>query len=352
MKSSLAADISDRHQFDMVIDVRSPSEFAEDHIPGALNYPVLSNEERILVGTMYKQESPFEAKKIGAALIAKRIAHYIENDFIDKPKNWNPLIYCWRGGKRSGSMTHILRQIGWNAQILDGGYKSYRRQVVSKLNSLPKEFKYVVITGQTGSAKSRILEQLSALGAQVLDLEAIAVHKGSVLGNIPNSPQPSQKKFETQLVEALETFSTSKVVFVEAESRKIGTLHVPDLLLEQMRSSPCIKINATMDARVDYLIHDYAYFINEPSNLVSTLDFLKELHSKEKLEHWKTLARESQWPLLVQELLEQHYDALYRRSQNSNYVNYEKATSYNTADLSAKGIDILAKQILMDQHHA
>ena len=246
----------------------------------------------------------------------------------------------------------ILRQIGWNAQILDGGYKSYRRQVVSKLNSLPKEFKYVVVTGQTGSAKSRILEQLSALGAQVLDLEAIAVHKGSVLGNIPNSPQPSQKKFETQLVEALETFSTSKVVFVEAESRKIGTLHVPDLLLEQMRSSPCIKINATMDARVDYLIHDYAYFINEPSNLVSTLDFLKELHSKEKLEHWKTLARESQWPLLVQELLEQHYDALYRRSQNSNYVNYEKATSYNTADLSAKGIDILAKQILMDQHHA
>ena len=352
MKSSLAADISDRHQFDMVIDVRTPDEFAEDHIPGAVNYPVLSNEERILVGTMYKQESPFEAKKIGAALIAKRIAHYIENDFIDKPKNWNPLIYCWRGGKRSGSMTHILRQIGWNAQILDGGYKSYRRQVVSKLNSLPKEFKYVVVTGQTGSAKSRILEQLSALGAQVLDLEAIAVHKGSVLGNIPNSPQPSQKKFETQLVEALETFSTSKVVFVEAESRKIGTLHVPDLLLEQMRSSPCIKINATMDARVDYLIHDYAYFINEPSNLVSTLDFLKELHSKEKLEHWKTLARESQWPLLVQELLEQHYDALYRRSQNSNYVNYEKATSYNTADLSAKGIDILAKQILMDQHHA
>ena len=352
MKSSLAADISDRHQFDMVIDVRTPAEFAEDHIPGALNYPVLSNEERILVGTMYKQESPFEAKKIGAALIAKRIAHYIENDFIDKPKNWNPLIYCWRGGKRSGSMTHILRQIGWNAQILDGGYKSYRRQVVSKLNGLPKEFKYVVVTGQTGSAKSRILEQLGALGAQVLDLEAIAVHKGSVLGNIPNSPQPSQKKFETQLVEALETFSTSKVVFVEAESRKIGTLHVPDLLLEQMRSSPCIKINATMDARVDYLIHDYAYFINEPSNLVSTLDFLKEIHSKEKLEHWKTLARESQWPLLVQELLEQHYDALYRRSQNSNYVNYEKATSYNTADLSAKGIDILAKQILMDQHHA
>ncbi len=352
MKSSLAADISDCHQFDMVIDVRTPDEFAEDHIPGAINYPVLSNEERILVGTMYKQESPFEAKKIGAALIAKRIAHYIENDFINKPKNWNPLIYCWRGGKRSGSMTHILRQIGWNAQILDGGYKSYRRQVVSKLNSLPKEFQYMVVTGQTGSAKSRILEQLKDLGAQVLDLESIAVHKGSVLGNIPNSPQPSQKMFETQLVLALESFDTNKVVYVEAESRKIGSLHVPDLLLEQMRSSPCIKINATMDARVNYLIHDYAYFIKEPDNLISTIDFLKELHSKEKLGHWKTLAKEGQWPLLVQELLEQHYDALYRRSQNSNYVNYEKAINYNTADLSAKGIEILAKQILMEHHHA
>lgn len=352
MKSSLAADISNYRQFDMVIDVRSPDEFAEDHIPGAVNYPVLSNEERILVGTMYKQESPFEAKKIGAALIAKRIAHYIENDFINKPKNWHPLIYCWRGGKRSGSMTHILRQIGWNAQILDGGYKSYRREVVSKLNVLPTAFTYIVVTGQTGSAKSRVLEKLHHLGAQVLDLETIAVHKGSVLGNIPNAPQPSQKMFETQLVLALEKFDPSKPVYVEAESRKIGTLHVPDVLLEKMRQSPCIKIEASMDARVDYLIHDYGYFINDPENLIRTIDYLKELHSKEKLEHWKLLIKDNQWSTLVRELLEQHYDALYRRSQNSNYINYEKATSYNTADLSAQGIEVLAKKILMSRQHA
>jgi tRNA 2-selenouridine synthase len=352
MKSSISADVSERHQFDEIIDVRTPAEFAEDHIPGAINCPVLSNEERITVGTIYHQVSSFEAKKVGAALIAKRIANYIEEQFKEKPKNWHPLIYCWRGGKRSGSMTHILRQIGWNAQILDGGYKSYRKEVVTQLNTLPQSFQYQVITGQTGSAKSRILEQLNQLGAQVLDLEQLANHKGSVLGNIPDSPQPSQKMFESKLLMQLQKFDSARVVYVEAESRKIGGLHVPDVLLERMRQSPCIRIDATIEARVAYLIEDYAYFIQDPENLIRTIDYLKELHSKETLTHWKELIEAREWSLLVTELLEKHYDALYRRSQNSNYVNYEKAQPYQTADLSAKGIEILAKQIWMGDHHA
>jgi tRNA 2-selenouridine synthase len=352
MKSPISADVTECHKFDEIIDVRTPAEFAEDHIPGALNYPVLSNQERITVGTLYKQASPFEAKKVGAALIAKRIAHYIEEQFKEKPKNWHPLIYCWRGGKRSGSMTHILRQIGWNAQILDGGYKSYRKKVVAQLNTLPQSFQYRVLTGQTGSAKSRVLEQLNQLGAQVLDLEQLANHKGSVLGNIPDSPQPSQKMFESRLLIQLQKFDSAKVVYVEAESRKIGGLHVPDVLLERMRQSPCVRIDATIEARVAYLIEDYAYFIQDPENLIRTIDYLKELHSKETLTHWKELIEAREWSLLVTELLEKHYDALYRRSQNSNYVNYEKAQPYQTADLSAKGIEILAKQILMGDHHA
>jgi tRNA 2-selenouridine synthase len=248
-------------------------------------------------------------------------------------------------------MTHILRQIGWNAQILDGGYKSYRKEVVTKLNTLPQQFSYMVITGQTGSAKSRVLEKINQLGAQVLDLEQLAIHKGSILGNIPNIPQPSQKMFETKLIQALEKLDTGKLVFVEAESRKIGSLHVPDVLLETIRKSPCIKIDASIEARVEFLISDYDYFVQDPQHLISTIDYLKDLHSKETLERWKALAQDGQWTTLVTELLEQHYDALYRRSQNSNYVNYEKATSYNTADLTAKGIDILAKQILMGHHH-
>lgn len=352
MKSAGIAKIQQLDQFQDIIDVRSPSEYAEDHIPGAINCPVLSDEERIQVGTMYKQVSPFEAKKWGAAYIAKRIAHHIETLFVDKPKEWKPLVYCWRGGKRSGSMTYILRQIGWNAHILDGGYKSYRREVVSQLNELGSQFQYQVITGMTGSAKSKVLERLSALGAQVLDLESLAQHKGSVLGNLPESPQPSQKMFETQLLLQLQSLDPSRKVFVEAESRKIGTLHIPDALLHHMRHSPCLKIEATMDARVAFLINDYPYFIENPDNLILTIGFLKELHGKEKLDHWKDLVLQKEWQQLVRELLEQHYDALYKRSQNSNYVNYEKAPCYTTADLSAKGIDILAHQLMMDHHHA
>jgi tRNA 2-selenouridine synthase len=351
MKPSATANVTQLQDFDEVIDVRTPDEYADDHIPGAINYPVLSNEERVIVGTMYKQVSSFEAKKLGAAFIAKRVAHYIENNFIDKPKNWKPLIYCWRGGKRSGSMTHIFRQIGWNAHILDGGYKSYRKDVVSQLNELPTQFQFQVITGMTGSGKSKVLEKLSAIGAQVLDLENLAQHKGSVLGNLPESPQPSQKNFETQILTQLKKLDCEKIVFVEAESRKIGTLHVPDTLLERMRKSPCVRIEATTDARVAFLIDDYPYFINQPDNLISTIDFLKELHGKERLDHWKTLVHQKEWRQLVSELLEKHYDALYKRSQNSNYVNYEKAPCYQTADLSAKGIEILATQILMGSHH-
>jgi tRNA 2-selenouridine synthase len=351
MKSSQAATVTQLQEFDEMIDVRTPAEYAEDHIPGAVNYPVLTNEERIVIGTMYKQVSSFEAKKLGAAYIAKRIAYYIENNFIDKPKDWKPLIYCWRGGKRSGSMTHIFRQIGWNAHILDGGYKSYRKDVVSQLSTLPTTFQYRVITGMTGSGKSKVLEKLSELGAQVLDLEKLAQHKGSVLGNLPESPQPSQKSFETQLLIQLQSFNPNEIVFVEAESRKIGTLHVPDNLLDSMRKSPCLRIEASTDARVQFLIADYPYFINQPDNLTRTIDFLKELHGKEQLEEWKALIQQKQWSQLVTELLNKHYDALYKRSQNSNYVNHEQAPSYQTADLSAKGIEILATQILMDVHH-
>jgi tRNA 2-selenouridine synthase len=352
MKSPTSANVTQLQEFDVVIDVRTPAEFADDHIPGAVNYPVLSNDERIVVGTMYKQISPFEAKKLGASYIAKKIAHYIENNFMDKPKDWKPLIYCWRGGKRSGSMTHIFRQIGWNAHILDGGYKSYRRSVIDQLNSLPSQFNFQIITGMTGSGKSKVLEKLHALGAQVLDLENLAQHKGSVLGNLPDAPQPSQKMFETLILTQLEKLDSQKIVFVEAESRKIGSLHVPDVLLNAMRQSPCVRIEATTDARVDFLIHDYPYFIDQPDNLIRTIGFLKELHGKETLEHWKNLILSQEWVQLVSELLEKHYDALYKRSQNSNYLHYEKAPCFTTADLSAKGIEILATQILAGHNHA
>ena len=348
MKSSGIAKAHQLNEFQDIIDVRTPAEFAEDHLPGAINCPVLSNEERIVVGTLYHQ-SPFEGKKVGAALVAKNIAEHIQQKFMHQPKEWKPLIYCWRGGKRSGSMTHILRQIGWNAHILDGGYKAYRRHVVQELAAASTLFNYHVITGQTGSGKSKVLEALASLGAQTLGLENLANHKGSVLGGIPNSPQPSQKSFENQLLSVLKKLNPQQIVYVEAESRKIGSLHVPDTLLEKMRASPCLKIEASLAARVEFLQSDYDYFLKDPEELKKTIDFLKELHGKETLQHWKDLIDQKNWATLVAQLLEKHYDALYRRSQNTNYVHYDKATCYNTADLSAKGIKILAQQIMMGE---
>jgi len=332
--------------FDEIIDVRSPAEFAEDHVPGAVNYPVLSDTERARVGTLYKQESPFAAKKLGAALVARHIAEHIETRFLDKPREWKPLIYCWRGGKRSGAMTHVLRQIGWHACALEGGYKSWRRHVVAELAGLPRRFSFRVVSGATGSGKSRLLEALAAQGAQVLDLEALAAHKGSVLGGLPNASQPSQKLFESRLLAVLRGLTFAEPVYVEAESRKIGRLQLPDALLETMRAGPCLRIEATLPARVAFLIGDYDYFLADPASLKEKLACLRELQSGETLARWNALIDARDWPALVAKLLELHYDPLYRRSQGRNYAHFAEAPRFATDDLSPAGLERLARQIL------
>jgi len=333
MKIQGVANVTQAGEFDEIIDVRSPAEFAEDHMPGAVNCPVLSNEERARVGTIYKQESPFAAKKLGAALVARHIAEHIEARFLDKPREWKPLIYCWRGGKRSGAMTHVLRQIGWHACALEGGYKSYRRHVVAELAELPRRFSFRVVTGATGSGKSRLLE-------------ALAAHKGSVLGGLPDEAQPSQKMFESRLLAVLQGLTFAEPVYVEAESRKIGQLQVPDALLETMRAGPCLRIEATDAARVRFLIGDYDYFLADPTSLKEKLDCLRELQSGETLAHWNALIDARDWPALVAELLERHYDPLYRRSQGKNYAHFAEAPRFATDDLSPAGLTKLATEIL------
>jgi tRNA 2-selenouridine synthase len=349
MKSTGVANVTQAGEFDEIIDVRSPAEFAEDHMPGAVNCPVLSNEERARVGTIYKQESPFAAKKLGAALVARHIAEHIEARFLDKPREWKPLIYCWRGGKRSGAMTHVLRQIGWHACALEGGYKSYRRHVVAELAELPRRFFFRVVTGATGSGKSRLLEALAAQGAQVLDLEGLAAHKGSVLGGLPDEPQPSQKMFESRLLAVLQRLTIAEPVYVEAESRKIGQLQVPDALLETMRAGPCLRIEATFSARVRFLIGDYDYFLADPASLQEKLDCLRELQDAETLSRWRALVVARDWPALVGELLEKHYDPLYKRSQGRNYTRFADAPRYATDDLSPAALDSLARRILANE---
>jgi tRNA 2-selenouridine synthase len=340
------ATVAQLAEFDEVIDARSPSEYAEDHLPGAISCPVLSDAERARVGTLYKQVSPFEAKKVGAALVAKNIARHIEERFLDKPKDWRPLVYCWRGGKRSGAFTHILREIGWNAHRLDGGYKAWRRQVLDELEVLPARFGFRIVSGATGSAKSRILEALAAQGAQVLHLEELAAHKGSVLGNLPNEPQPSQKMFESRLHAALAAFDSQRPVFAEAESRRIGMLHLPDAMIAAIRAAPCLRIEATTAARVDFLLRDYDYFLADPAWLAEKLGHLRDLQGGETVERWLGLVAAGDFRTLVGELLERHYDPLYQRSQSKNYADYAQAASFATDDLSPEGIARLARAIL------
>lgn len=337
--------VADIAAYDEIIDVRSPAEFAEDHIPGAINCPVLDDAQRAEVGTLYKQVSPFEAKKIGAALVSENIARHLKTHFLDRPRTWKPLIYCWRGGDRSGSMTTIFRAIGWHAGQLEGGYKAWRRHVIETMETLPARFRFHVICGATGSAKTGILQAIGQRGEQVLDLEGLASHKGSVLGILPGQPQPTQKRFETSLLQALLNLDPNRPVYVEAESRKIGNLHVPEALIQQIRSGECLNIEATLDARVDFLLRDYAYFFDLPDLLNHRLEALHALVAGETLTRWKSYVNTTDWPSLVRELLELHYDPLYHRSQNSNFTGLGSPTSFACDDLTPTGVVQLAESI-------
>ena len=331
-------------QFDAIIDARSPSEYELDHLPGAINCPVLDDEERIKVGTMYKQIGSFEAKKVGAALVAKNIARHLEANWLDKPRDWTPLIYCWRGGNRSGSMAHILAKVGWPVVQLDGGYKDFRAFVNAALEQTPA-LDFRVICGTTGSGKSRLLETLNADGAQVLDLEQLAAHRGSVLGNLPSQPQPSQKMFESSIWNTLRKFDPARPVFVESESKKVGSLRVPAALMDKMRASPCISLTLSRANRVKLLMEDYAHFTAAPESLNEQLSYLVSLHGHEKIARWQQMARDGAIPALVEELLADHYDPAYTRSIHRNFTQFDRAELLELDDISPQAFLAAARKL-------
>lgn len=304
-------------ELDEIVDVRTPLEFAEDHLPGAINAPVLSNEERVIVGTMYRQVSAHEATRLGAAMVARNIARHLETTFADRPLNWRPLIYCWRGGKRSGSMTTWFNLIGWRARQLEGGYKTYRRWVVSELDALPAGLRYVVLTGRTGSGKTRLLGALARAGAQTLDLEALAVHRGSLLGAVPGLPQPTQKAFDSAFVQALQALSPDRPVFVEAESRKIGLITLPTALLAGMHDAPCVAVDTAREARVSLLLQDYGHLFDDTAGFKRQLAKLTSLHGRTRVGEWQALADTGARAELFAALIDEHYDPAYQRSSHT-----------------------------------
>ncbi len=330
------------HGFDTVIDVRSPAEFAEDHVPGAINLPVLSNEERARVGTIYVQQSRFLARKIGAALVFRNAAAHVENRLMDRDGAWRPLVYCWRGGQRSGSFGWMLGQIGWRSQVIEGGYRSYRRLVKQGLYDDPLAHRLVALDGYTGTAKTALLHVLAARGVQVLDLEGLAGHRGSLLGGLAD-PQPGQKAFETRLARALLDLDPARPVLVEAESSKIGARIIPPSLWAAMKKAPRIEVIAPVAARTAYLVQAYDDILSDGEGLRRKLNPLRVHRGHEVVDGWFELIGAGDKAALTQALMQQHYDLAYDRSRGAHDVTILARISAVTLD--DKGLDSAATGI-------
>lgn len=337
--SSLAALL--QHDFDDLIDVRSPSEFAEDHIPGAINLPALSDTERVEVGTTYVQVAPFEARKLGAAKVARNVATYLDGPLKSKSGAWRPLIYCWRGGQRSGSVASIFKQIGWRADTLKGGYRSFRRMVQMSLYESPLVSDVILLDGNTGTGKTDILHRLARRGVQVLDLEDLANHRGSLLGTRLGE-QPSQKAWETSLACALASFDGHRPVLIEAESSKIGKLIIPPSLWGAMKVAPRITIKAPINARARFLVETYADLCDDRDLLSAQIEALRR-HRGSQVDAWLTLCQKSDFNALASALIKHHYDPSYRTSRKRNPV--FKGKKFNTDTLSIPARENLADQI-------
>lgn len=327
------------HDFDTLIDVRSPSEYAEDHVPGAICLPVLDDQERAEVGTIYVQDSPFKARKIGAALVAKNASRHLQGPLAEKEGGWAPLVYCWRGGQRSGSFASILSQVGWRADVIDGGYRTYRRMVVKTLYDDPFLPKVYLIDGNTGTAKTDILHEVGRLGGQVIDLEGLARHRGSLFGGYGDA-QPSQKAFEGAVAQAVVGLDPSRPVLIEAESSKIGERMVPPSLWAAMKDAPRLRISAPLGARAEYLTCAYADLVEDGSRLASIIEKLRPFYAADQISGWLTMVDSGAFIPLARSLMEAHYDPRYRKSVADPEHNVE-LSGLETPDIERAAREIL-----------
>ena len=242
-----------------VIDVRSPAEFNQAHYPFSINIPLLENEERRIVGTLYKKKSREEAIRTGFEIIAGKTSQLIEEG-IRAAKNSQLLIYCWRGGMRSASVAWLFEQNGIKCTLLSGGYKNYRKKIKEYFSS---GLNIKILGGMTGSGKTEILLQLKEHGVQVVDLEGIAHHKGSAFGSLGEDVQPTTEFFENLLFEEFIKLDKKKSIWLEDESKNIGRVYIPDELFSLMRKSPVYVINIPKEKRIERLVIDYGKFSDQ-----------------------------------------------------------------------------------------
>ena len=323
--------------FDTIIDVRSPAEYHHDHIDGAINLPVLDDAQRAEVGTMHKKISPFAARRHGAALISVNIAGYLQTALADKPNTWSPLIYCWRGGQRSEALARILSEIGWKVFVLEGGYKRYRNDLTESIAEKAKSLQCVILQGRTGSGKTEIIKQYIKNGLQAIDLEGLANHRGSLLGALPGTDQPSQRMFESQLYVSLSRLDLSQPVLLEAESSKVGALHIPAPLWSVMTRAPRVGVALPLPQRVEFIIRNYRNIIDEPAHLKHFIDSMRQRHSHELRDTWQDFIAKQEWENLVSSLITHHYDPSYDRVANR----------HKTKDLGVLTADTLDQASIM-----
>ncbi len=336
-------------EFDTVVDARTENEYQLDHLPLAVNWPTLNNLERIEVGTRYKVNA-FEAKKLGAVMAASNISKHIQQHVMDKPRDWKPLTYCWRGGKRSGSLSLILSEIGFKVHIIEGGYKALRNALVEDIPKQVERLNFIVICGPTGSGKTRLLQALASMkdsvsAPQVLDLEALANHRSSVLGVLPGMAQPSQKAFDTLVWNALRQFDSSSPVYVESESKKVGNVTVPESLMQKMRESPCINLQLPLEERVALLLEDYDFFVKDTVFFCERLEALTAARGHELVKKWQALAQSDRCEDVVRELLTLHYDPVYSQSMQRNFMHYPYAKIITPTDHSNFAMGKLAQTL-------
>lgn len=331
-------------RYDLIIDARSPDEFNEDHLPGAINLPVLSNAQRAQIGTLYTQVSPFEARRKGASLVATNIAHHLDTSLANQARDFKPLIYCWRGGMRSNSFATILAAVGWRSAVVDGGYRRWRRTVTEGLDTQSPNFTVYLIDGQTGSAKTALLHELADRGAQVIDLEGLANHRGSAFGALTNAEQPGQKAFESALWTKMEGLDAARPVFIEAESARVGQCRIPAPLWTQMKAAQRIEIHASAAARAHHTLERYADMVEDPQRIFTALDQLVPLHGAAQVGDWKALAQSQDYLSFATRLIEDHYDPAYKRARKRE--GRAPIATLSADRLDRDGLDRLADQVL------